>query len=138
MTYWNVTKIVEPSLFACKSGGGQLKTWAITIKADLEPLSGPRISGYVRWREDWVKVSSEVTQDCRPWGANSIGDVCSTHRGINADTSKSNQVRRRRLSSSVGLPFGPVSPPAPNNPRYANGLERSLDLTPYSLTFLRT
>ncbi len=32
-----------------RRAGGQLKTWAITIKADLEPLSGPR-----RWRKDWV------------------------------------------------------------------------------------
>ncbi len=32
-----------------RRAGDQLKTWAITIKADLEPLSGPR-----RWRKDWV------------------------------------------------------------------------------------
>ncbi len=61
LALWNVTKIVEPSLFACKLGGGQLETWAAMIKADLEPLSGQRVFGFVRWREDWVKVSSELT-----------------------------------------------------------------------------
>ncbi len=35
--------------------GGRLKTWVTTIKADLEPLSGPR--------KDWVKVASELTHD---------------------------------------------------------------------------
>ncbi len=44
--------------------GGQLKTRATTIKADLESLSGPRIFGYARWRKDFVKVSSELVQDC--------------------------------------------------------------------------
>ncbi len=44
--------------------GGQLKTWATTIKAaDLEPISGPRVFGHARWRKDWVKVSSELAQD---------------------------------------------------------------------------
>ncbi len=49
--------------------GGQLKTWAATIKADLEPLSGPRVFGHARWRKDWVKVSSELAQDRRAWSA---------------------------------------------------------------------
>ncbi len=35
--------------------GGQLKTWATTIKADLEPLFA-----YERSRKDWMKVSSEL------------------------------------------------------------------------------
>ncbi len=26
--------------------GGQLKTWATTLKVDLKPLSGPRVFGY--------------------------------------------------------------------------------------------
>ncbi len=47
--------------------GGQLKTWATTIKADLEPLSGSRVFGFAQWRKDWVKVSSELTQDRRTW-----------------------------------------------------------------------
>ncbi len=33
------------------------KTWATSLRADLEPLSGPRVFGYARWRKDWVKVS---------------------------------------------------------------------------------
>ncbi len=62
-------------------------TWATSIKADLEPLSGPRISGFVRWREDWVKVSSGFVQDHRAWGvsvrgvANSIGEAGSNQPG---------------------------------------------------------
>ncbi len=64
--------------------GGQLKTWATTIKVDLEPISGPRVFGHARWRKDWVKVSSELTQDRRAWSAsvrevvNAIGDAGST------------------------------------------------------------
>ncbi len=49
--------------------GGQLKTWATTIKADLEPLSGPRVFGYARQKNDWVKVSNELAQDRRAWSA---------------------------------------------------------------------
>ncbi len=35
-----------------RRAGGQLKTWATTIKADLEQLS---LIGSARWRKDWVK-----------------------------------------------------------------------------------
>ncbi len=54
--------------------------WAITIRADLEPLSGR-----ARWRKDWI--SSELAQDSRAWSApvrdvvNSIGDTGSTRPG---------------------------------------------------------
>ncbi len=67
--------------------GGQLKTWATTIKADLEPISGPRVFSHARWRQDWVKVSSELAQDRRAWSAsvrdvvNAIGDTGSTRPG---------------------------------------------------------
>ncbi len=40
-----------------RRAGGQLKTWATTIKADLEPISGPRVFGHAKQRKDWVKVS---------------------------------------------------------------------------------
>ncbi len=66
---------------------GQLKTWATTIKAGLEPLSGPRVFGHARWRKDWVKVPSELAQDRRVWSAsvrdvvNAIGDAGSTRPG---------------------------------------------------------
>ncbi len=71
----------------CRRPGGQLKTWAITIKAILGSLSGPRVFGHARWRKDWVKVSSEVAQDRRSWSAsvrdaaNAIGDAGSTRPG---------------------------------------------------------
>ncbi len=67
--------------------GGQLKTLATTINANLEPISGPRVFGYARWRKDWVKVSNELTQDRRAWNAsvrdvvNAIGDAGSTRPG---------------------------------------------------------
>ncbi len=67
--------------------GGQPKTWATEIKSCLEPLPGPQIFGYPRWRKDWVKVSSELAQNCRAWGApvsdvvNSIGDTGAIRRG---------------------------------------------------------
>ncbi len=57
--------------------GGQLKTWATTIKADLEPLSGPRVFGHARWRKCWVKISSELAQGRRAWSA-SVRDVINT------------------------------------------------------------
>ncbi len=33
-----------------RRAGGQLKTWASTIKADLEPISAPQVFGHARWR----------------------------------------------------------------------------------------
>ncbi len=70
-----------------RRAGGQLKTWATTIKAGLEPISDPRIFGHARWRRDWMKVSSELAQDRRAWSAsvrdvvNAIGDAGSTRPG---------------------------------------------------------
>ncbi len=67
--------------------GGQLKTWATTAQADLEPIYGPRVFGHARWRNDWVKVSSELAKDHRVWNApvrdvvNAIGDAGSTRPG---------------------------------------------------------
>ncbi len=39
-----------------RRAGGQLKTWATTFKADLEPIAEPRVFGHARW----MKVSSEL------------------------------------------------------------------------------
>ncbi len=70
-----------------RRAGGHLKTWANTIKTDLEPLSGPQVFGHARWTKDWVKVSSELAQDRRAWSAsvlgvvNEIGDAGSTRPG---------------------------------------------------------
>ncbi len=70
-----------------RRAGGQLKTWATTIKVDLELLSGPRVFGHARWRKDGVKVFSELTQGRLAWSAsirkivNSIGDAGSTRLG---------------------------------------------------------
>ncbi len=70
-----------------RRAGGQLKTWATTIKADLRPLSGPEVFGHARWRKDWVKVSSELAQDRPAWSASvrdvvkAFGDYGSTRLG---------------------------------------------------------
>ncbi len=48
-----------------RRAGGQLKTWAATIKTILEPISGPRIFGHALWRKDLIKVSGEIAQDRR-------------------------------------------------------------------------
>ncbi len=70
-----------------RRAGGQQKTRGTTIKADLEPISGPRVFGHAQWRKDWVKVSSELVQDRRAWSAsvrdvvNAIGDAGSTRPG---------------------------------------------------------
>ncbi len=67
--------------------GGQLKTWAATTKVDLKPLFGPRVIGYAQSRKEWVKVSRELAQDRRTWGAsgrdvvNLIGDAGATNHG---------------------------------------------------------
>ncbi len=64
--------------------GGQLKSWTITIMADLKPFSRRRLFGHARWRKDWMKVYSELAQDRRAWGSsvrdvvNTIGDAGST------------------------------------------------------------
>ncbi len=54
--------------------GGHLKIWATMIKADLEPIFGPRVFGHARWRKGGVKVSSELAQDLPAWSA-SVRDV---------------------------------------------------------------
>ncbi len=67
--------------------GGRLKTWATTIKADLGPLSGPRVLSHARWRQDWEEVSSEFAQHRRAWSdsfrdvVNAIGDAGSARLG---------------------------------------------------------
>ncbi len=71
-----------------RRAGGQLKTWATTVKADLKPLSGLQVFDHARWRKDWVNVSSELPQDSRAWSAsvwdvvNSIGYAGSTRLGL--------------------------------------------------------
>ncbi len=62
-----------------RRAGGQLKVCATTINADLEPLYGPRVFGYARWREDCVKVSIELSYDRRAWNA-SLRDVVNSIR----------------------------------------------------------
>ncbi len=53
---------------------GRLETWATTLKADMEPLSGPWVFGYAQWRKNWVKVSSVLA---RAWGASIRDMICS-------------------------------------------------------------
>ncbi len=71
----------------CWRTGGQLKTWATTIRVDMVPFFGLRFFGYARWRKDWVKVSRMLAQHLRAWGASVcdvvtlIDDAGSTHHG---------------------------------------------------------
>ncbi len=66
---------------------GQLKAWETTIKADVEPIPGPRVFSHARRRKHWVKVSSELAQDRRTCSAsvrdvvNAIGDAGSIRPG---------------------------------------------------------
>ncbi len=59
-----------------------MKAWATTLEEDHQE---PRVFGYARWREDLMKVSSELARDRRAWSAsvrdvvNSIGDAGLTH-----------------------------------------------------------
>lgn len=67
-----------------KRAGGQLKTWATTLKEDLEPISGPNVVGLRRWKRDWAEIGVELAQDRRSWAAaerdasNVLGDAGST------------------------------------------------------------
>ncbi len=85
-----------------RRAGGQLKTWATTIKADLEPLSGPRVFGHARWRKDWVKVSSELAQDCQKPGV-PPSETWSTQLVIPANPPRVNA----DASTGDSLPCGP-------------------------------
>ncbi len=67
-----------------RRAGGQLKTWATTIKADLDPLSRLRAFGHARWRKDWVKVTSHRTVE----PGVPKNETWSTRR-VNADASTS-------------------------------------------------
>ena len=52
-----------------KRVGGQLKTWASTIKDDIAALSGPQVVGLRRWNRDWLAISCDLAQDRRTWAA---------------------------------------------------------------------
>ncbi len=59
--------LLTPPRTSCRRAGGQLKTWATTIKADPERFSEPRVFGHARWRKDWVKVFCELAQGRQAW-----------------------------------------------------------------------
>ncbi len=65
----------------------ELKTWATTIMADLEPLFGPRVYGYARWRKDWLKAPSELAYDRGAWGAFTC-DVVNSNDNAGTSASK--------------------------------------------------
>ena len=48
-----------------KHFGGQLRTWASTIKDDLAALSGPQLVGLRRWNYDWLAILCNLAQDQR-------------------------------------------------------------------------
>ena len=62
--------LLPTSLPNCrKRVGGQLKTWASTIKDDLAALSGPQVVGLRWWNRDWLAISCNLAQDPRTWAA---------------------------------------------------------------------
>ena len=52
-----------------KRVGGQLKTWASTIKDDLAALSGLQVVGLRRWNRDWLAISCDMAQGQRTLAA---------------------------------------------------------------------
>ncbi len=56
---------------------GQRKMWVPTVKAELEPLSGPQAIDYARCRKDWANAPRELAQDRRARSA-SIRNVVSS------------------------------------------------------------
>ncbi len=53
-----------------RRAGGQLKTRATTIKADLEPISGPRVFGHARWRKclvSWRRIAESGVPPSQTW-----------------------------------------------------------------------
>ncbi len=49
--------------------GGQLKTWATTLKEDLVWLIGPAVVGIRRWDKEWASLAMDLAQDRRAWSA---------------------------------------------------------------------
>ncbi len=45
--------------------GGQLKTWATTLKEHLVRLIGPAVVGIRRWNKEWASLVMDLTQDRR-------------------------------------------------------------------------
>ncbi len=112
--YYNKSTHPTPPRTWRRRAGGQLKTWATTIKTDLEPISGPWVFGHARWRKDWVKVSSELAQDRRAWSAsvrdvvNAIGDAGSTRPGWMPTQSK--KILRFSINAVINIGFPELSP----------------------------
>ena len=52
-----------------KRAGGQMKTWATTLKADLARITGPTVVGLSRWKRDWLSICCDQAQDRRLWSA---------------------------------------------------------------------
>lgn len=52
-----------------KRRGGQVKTWATTMKEDLAYLSGPQMVCLRWWNQDWLRLSVDLAQDRRAWVA---------------------------------------------------------------------
>ncbi len=52
-----------------KRTGGQLKTWATTLKKGLVRLIGPAVVGIRRWHKEWASLAMDLAQDRRAWSA---------------------------------------------------------------------
>ncbi len=49
--------------------GGQLKTWAATLKEDLVRLIGPAVVDIRRWNKEMASRAMDLTDDRGTWSA---------------------------------------------------------------------
>ncbi len=58
-------KLIDPDVPRTwrRRTGGQLKTWATTLKEDLVRHIGPAVVGIRRWNKEWASLAKGLTQD---------------------------------------------------------------------------
>ena len=93
-----------------KRVGGQLKTWASTIKDDL---AGPQEVGPRRWNHDWLAISCDLAQYQRTWAAmvrdavlaqKEAGSTQPRWKPIQVKSSRDRSVCKKNCSNRVRTP----------------------------------
>ncbi len=64
--------------------GGQLKTWATTLKEVLVLLIGSAVVGIRRWDKKWASLAMDLAKDRRSWSA----DVRDAVNAMDADSAR--------------------------------------------------
>ncbi len=62
-----------------KRTGGQLKTWATSLKEDLVRLIRPALVGIRRWNKEWAWLAVDLAQNRRAW-------LAAVRDAVNADS----------------------------------------------------